>query len=206
MLKASNPPWGETIMDPNNHLKLRDWNDVRWTEPSPLQILNPIQWLRPRHTQSEDYASKVRSYLILCEWERRLWCIRFAEDQAVYIWYEEVIHSIPHDGQCALQKTIIRSSQSKQSEIRGEVYGKISPNATLTFNFHLDKRKSDMISLVRLSKCKRFWKALCFCCVLSKDAFSLKMVEMWCCAAPWCRHRLVHPNPEDEFAHFSAGQ
>lgn len=40
------------------------------------------------------------------------------EDQAVYIRHEEVIHSISDDGQSELLKTIIRSSQSVQSEIR----------------------------------------------------------------------------------------
>lgn len=65
---------------------------------------NPIWLLRPRHIQSEDYSSKVESYLIPREWNRRVWWIRFAEDQAACIRYEEVIHSIPCDGQAACWK------------------------------------------------------------------------------------------------------
>lgn len=52
-----------------NALSLRDWNPVQQTEPSPPQTLNPIQLLGPRHIQSEDYSSKVQSYLILWEWD-----------------------------------------------------------------------------------------------------------------------------------------
>ena len=112
-------------------------------------------------------------------WKRRLWRSRFADDQAVYIRHKEVIHSIPYDGQSARLKTIIRSSQSMQSEIRPEVYGKISTNAILTFNFFFDRSKSSVISLVRLSP----WKSFREGCVLSgggRQEWANRNVVLFC--------------------------
>lgn len=52
-------------------------------------------------TQCEDYTSLVQSYLILWEWHIILWWIRLTEDQVVYIGYEQVIYTVPYDGQAA---------------------------------------------------------------------------------------------------------
>lgn len=98
-----------------------------------------------------DYFTKVQSYLIPPEWKRRLSWIRFAEDPAVYVRCEEVIHSRTLWWTVCSLKTIIRSSQSIQSEIRARVYGKISANAILTFNFFSGRSASNGILLVRLS-------------------------------------------------------
>lgn len=55
-------------------------------------------------------------------------------------------------------KTIIRSSQSGQSEIRARFMKRFLPNAILTFNFFPDESKSNIISLVRLKPSRSFWE------------------------------------------------
>lgn len=92
-------------------------------------------------------------------------------------------------------KTIITSSQSMQSEIRGRVYEKISTNAILTFSFFLIGVRAIWFHLLRLSPPRSFLALVVLSWDQTQDVVRLKRREMWCCSALCCMELSVQPKP-----------
>lgn len=179
-------------------LRLRDWNHVQQTEHSPPQTLNPIQLLGPRHIQSEDYSSKVQSYLILWEWDgydrSDLLKIKlFTLDVKRQFTVSVMMDSLPAEDHHKIIS--IHAKWDQRDVLRGDFH---LCNINIQFLFDRGDGGFDFGVEIKSVQIILGWllaPVACWVEMKHKDVVRLRGSEMWCYSALCCMELTIQLQP-----------